>query len=338
MSMKSIEPAAPARICAIFPGALGDFICFLPVLQNLVRATTVELFARGEFAELAPEGVTVRTIEASPITALFRADSAEDTQRFFRGYDAVYSWFASGDPAFTARLQAATSGKARIFPFRPVQAETHQADYYWSCMNHQGAAASPAPAISPQAFRWSEDFWAEHALHRRAVLTIGPGSGAREKNWPAEFFLAVARWWRETTGGTVLVLIGPVEQDRGGVGLLSSACVAASGLSLSQTAALLSRSDVYLGNDSGVSHLAAATGVRTVALFGPSDPRQWAPRGRKVLVLRRALPCSPCQDAIMRACPHHACLTELRPREIIAALAQFPEVVTLTRPEAGIRV
>jgi ADP-heptose:LPS heptosyltransferase len=333
MSMKSIEPVGRSAICVIFPGALGDFICFLPVLQTLARAARVDLFARSEFAELTPEGVTVRTIETSPITALFRTELAvdEEAQRSFRGYAAVYSWFASGSREFTLRLQALTGDVARVFPFRPARVQGHQADYYLSCLNHADDAAEPRVTIRPEALRWCEDFWVKYALHRRGVLTIAPGSGAREKNWPAESFQAVSQWWREKTGGAVLLLIGHVEQERGGIEPLRRHCIVASDLSLSQAAALLRRSDVYLGNDSGISHLAAATGVRTVALFGPSDPRQWAPRGKKAIVLWRNLDCSPCCDATMKACPHHACLTEFLPGGIIATLAHLPEVVTLTR-------
>lgn len=331
--MKSIKPESRPKICVIFPGALGDFICFLPVLQTLARTARVDLFAHSEFAELTPEGVMVRTIESSPITALFRAelDVDEEAKRSFRGYDAVYSWFASGNHEFIRRLQALSGGVARVFPFRSARAEGHQADYYLSCLNHADDSAGPVLAIRPEVLRWCEEFWGKHALHRRPVLTIAPGSAAREKNWPAKFFQTVSQWWREKTGGAVVLLIGPVEQARGGIDLLRSDCIVASDLSLSQAAALLGRSDVYLGNDSGMSHLAAATGVRTVALFGPSDPRQWAPRGKQVIVLRRNLDCSPCQDATMKACPHHACLTKFLPGEIIATLAQLPEVVTLTR-------
>jgi ADP-heptose:LPS heptosyltransferase len=331
--MKSMEHDVRSNICVIFPGALGDFICLLPVLQTLARTARVDLFARNEFADLTPEGVVVRSIETSPITALFRAESNEDeeAQRSFRSYAAVYSWFASGNQEFTKRLQALSGGVAGVFPFRPARPEGHRSDYYWSCLNCADDPPEPHVTIRPEALRWCEDFWTKHALHRRAVLTIAPGSGAREKNWPGQFFRAVSQWWREITGGLVLLLIGPVEQERGENQLLRSDCIAASDLSLSQAAALLRRSDVYLGNDSGMSHLAAATGVRTVALFGPSDPRQWAPRGKKVIVLWRHLDCSPCHDATMKACPHRACLTEFLPGEIIATLAHLPEVVTLTR-------
>ena len=333
MSMKSCESEARPKICLIFPGALGDFICFLPALQTLSRGARVDLFARSEFAELTPEGVTVRSIETSHITALFRAElnNDEEVRRSFGDYDAIYSWFASGNREFARRLHALSGGVTRVFPFRPTKIEAHQADYYLSCVNHQVDSANPDLMIRAEALRWCEEFWVKHTLHHRAILTIAPGSGAREKNWPAECFQTVSRWWRGRTGGVVVLLIGPVEQERGGVELLRQGCIVASGLRLAQVAALLSRSDVYLGNDSGISHLAAATGVRTVALFGPSAPRQWAPRGKKSVVLRRQLDCSPCQDATRKFCPHRACLTGLLPGEIIATLAQLPEVVTLTR-------
>jgi heptosyltransferase-3 len=64
-------------------------------------------------------------------------------------------------------------------------------------------------------------------------------------------------------------------------------------------------------------------GVPTIALFGPSDPHQWAPRGRQVAVVRRAIDCSPCSHVTMTSCPHHACLTGLDPEKLIAIIAQW---------------
>ena len=337
--MKSIAPhrgdAAPAKICVLFPGALGDFICFLPALETLARTAWVDLFARREFADLAPEGVVVGSLERSEISALFRPQSGDDREarRFFRGYGAVYSWFASGNREFVARLGALTAGRARVFPFRPARAAGHQADYYLGALHPRSASpAQPAVALRGDAIRWCEEFWARHSLQRRAVLVIAPGSGAREKNWPAEHFLGVIRWWHEATGGAVLLLVGPVEKERGGIEpLLGGCCIVASDLSLSQAAALLGRSAVYLGNDSGISHLAAAVGVRTIALFGASDHRQWAPRGKKVVIVRCGLDRSPCPETAIDRCSHHACLSELPAEEIISILAQLPEVVILTR-------
>jgi ADP-heptose:LPS heptosyltransferase len=167
---------------------------------------------------------------------------------------------------------------------------------------------------------------------------IAPGSGAREKNWPEDCFGAVADWWRERIHGAVIVLIGVVEEERGLSLRLQNAGVIACGLDLAQAAALLAACDLFLGNDSGITHLAAASGTRTVALFGPSSPRQWAPRGARVMVLSRNENCAPCDVTTMKGCAHRRCLTGLGADRVIAALAQLPEVATLTRYGAGITV
>jgi ADP-heptose:LPS heptosyltransferase len=336
--MKSIERHSdePVRqkICVLFPGALGDFICFMPALQSLAQQATVDLFAQSAFSELVVDGIRVSSLESTEVSELFRNSpkTCGLPGRFLQAYDAVYSWFASGNPDFVELLQVLTGGRAQIFPFRPTKTDIHQRDYYLRCIGEKnGSSAAPLIVLRPQALRWRDCFWSQNSLDGGPVLTIAPGSGSREKNWPVEFFTDVVRWWRESTAGAVIVLVGPVEEERGGMDGLCGDAVTARNLSLSQVAAVLSRSDVYLGNDSGISHLAAALDIRTVALFGPSDHRQWAPRGRKVTVLRRGLACSPCHELIMKGCPHRACLTKFVPQEIILALECLPEVVTLTR-------
>jgi ADP-heptose:LPS heptosyltransferase len=341
-SMKLLAANASAsnwpRLCVIFPGALGDFICFLPALQTLARSAEIDLFARSEYADLVPPKVTVGSMERTEIRELFVADAAR-AKSFFGSYAAVYSWFGSQQETFVRRLLSVTCGRAKIFPFRPANGRIHQAEHYLNCLDlGAGLAEHPMIKLLDDDIHWGNNFSAKHGLDRCPVLTMAAGSGAREKNWPEEFFIAVTEWWRTATGGTAVLLVGPVEQERGGLDRLRSRCVVASELRLSQAAALLHRTDLYLGNDSGISHLAAALGKRTVALFGPSDVEQWAPRGERVTVIRRAVECSPCQLSAMKNCLHRSCLTALHPGEVIEALAQIPEVVTLTRQGAGIKV
>ena len=323
------------RICAIFPGALGDFICFLPALRVLRQMGPVDLYARREFAALLPDSVIVRSLDSNELNALFRplSEDRDNALRRWRMYHVVYSWHGSGHPEFMQLLQELTLGRAQFFRFRPLRFSGHQSDYYLSCLDHQAVpdAEPEFIALRDPARRWSEQFWLERGLNYRPTLALAPGSGAREKNWPAEFFLEVAEWWRETRGGEIVLILGPVERERGGLGMLPGACLDPGELTLDQVAAILERCVAYIGNDSGISHLAAVAGARTIALFGPSDPRGWAPQGPRVLVLRYGLDCSPCDPETMRACPHRSCLVELRPRDVIAALAALPEVVTLTR-------
>ncbi len=299
----------------------------------LQQARQVVLYARNEYRELVSGDVEVCSLESREISVLFQAEAtpaqAQDNQ--WRSYDAVFSWHGSGNPDFVRKLQAATGGRAHCFSFRPAEPQRHQADYFLDCIGAQRPAQAVSVSLNDNAIRWRDSFWAAHALHRGPVLSLAPGSGAREKNWQPEWFATIAAWWRKTTGGEVLLLLGPVERERGGLDRLLDDALDPGSLSLGKVAAALARSAVYLGNDSGISHLAGAVGVRTVALFGPSDPRQWAPRGDKVLVLRRGLDCSPCSETIMKTCGHLACLRGFPPREVIAALARLPEVVTLTR-------
>ena len=333
--------AARNRLCVLCPGALGDFICFLPALQDLARDADIDLFARSEFAEIAPSGVNVGSLERHEIGRLFADNAADDErlQNFFAAYQTVYSWMGSRVDNFVSRLQSFCGGNAKIFPFRSNDSAVHQVDYYLGCLNCAiTVSVQPEIGLRPEAIHWCEDFWAQHSLIGQRVLVIAPGSGAREKNWPEQYFLAVTDWWRETTGGVTVLLLGPVEAERVGVERLRRACLVASDFTLSQVAALLRCGDLYLGNDSGISHLAAALGARTVALFGPSDARQWAPRGKRVTVVRRNIECSPCQHSTMKSCSHHACLTELRPSDVIDRIAPLVQVVTLTRVEAGIKV
>jgi len=336
MSMNSLETLraqmTPPRVCVLFPGALGDFICFLPALHELTKSYAVDLLARSDFAAIAPRDVRVRSLERFEVSQLFIGDGACDQRvsQFFAAYAAVYSWFASQQRVFVEQLEKVSEGRAQIFPFRPDKPCGHQADYYLSCLSNRARNASqPLVASRADGRRWCDGFCRRAGIGGEPLLIVAPGSGAREKNWPEAHFLQIVHWWRERLGGKAVVVVGPVEMERGGYEQLSRVCDVASGLDLAQLAALLARGDLYVGNDSGVSHLAAAVGCRTVALFGPSNERQWAPRGPRVTILRPALK-GPSGDGGQieggRAC---LCLADLTPAEVIQSLSQLPEVAKL---------
>jgi len=124
-------------------------------------------------------------------------------------------------------------------------------------------------------------------LSRRLVV-IQPGSGGPKKCWHLDNFLAVAGELRDREV-EVLFLLGPAEVDRlrpsEKVQIHATAKCAAH-LALTQVVGLLSCADAFLGNDSGVTHLAAGMGVRTVVLFGPTDPAVYRPLGRAVTAFR----------------------------------------------------
>lgn len=324
MSIEScVFGAAPERTLVLFPGALGDFICFLPSLGKLANRRAVDLFARSDYGDIAPPPVRTRSLECDQIARLFApgADRDAEIARFFGAYAEVYSWMASGEPTFLANLSRLTRGRLRTFPFRPRDWRRPMTRYYLSCLGEDARGASFGHVVvQAEALRRSSQYWESHALGGERVLGIAPGSGAREKNWPAAYFGDVARWWERQVGGRVLAILGPAEAERPEPIHLGTEALVVREERLGTVAALLSRCDLYLGNDSGLSHLAAALGVPTVALFGPTDPTEWAPQGRHVVVLSQRVPCSPCSEPTRRSCAHRVCLSGLAPSAVKEAL------------------
>lgn len=145
-----------------------------------------------------------------------------------------------------------------------------------------GVSASPAPLLptgeeQARALDGSRDLPAH-------FLAVHPGSGSAAKNWPAERFAALVE--RLASGRRWLLIEGPAD-ERAATPLRSLAGGRhARDVPPRILGAILARAGVYVGNDSGVSHLAAAFGAPTVALFGPTDPRVWAPVGDRVRLVR----------------------------------------------------
>lgn len=156
-----------------------------------------------------------------------------------------------------------------------------------------------APAPEPLRFTEAEALEAGAATSRLppGFLAVHPGSGSPVKNWPSDRFVEAAR--RLASGQPWLLVLGPAEDGLVVPDGVATPCgrlpepspslgnaVVARGLPLRRLAAVLSRAGLYLGNDGGASHLAAACGTRTLALFGPTDPAQWSPVGPAVRTLR----------------------------------------------------
>jgi heptosyltransferase III len=145
-----------------------------------------------------------------------------------------------------------------------------------------GIDASGEPP--PFAFTDAERRESEALVRRlpRAFLAVHPGSGSPAKNWPAERFAEVAR--RLAGGRPWLFVRGPAEATLP----VPEGAVDAQDWPLRTLAAVFSRVALFIGNDSGASHLAAASGAPTLSLFGPSDPALWSPVGPAVATLRAA--------------------------------------------------
>lgn len=151
-----------------------------------------------------------------------------------------------------------------------------------------------------QAF--AESLLQEHGVQPgELVVGLGPSGGNSPlKQWPARSFTELGRWLQAEHGARVLVVGGPWEEALGweierGVG--SAAINVVGKTTLRQMAALLERCHLYVGNDAGPMHVAAAMGTPVVAIFGSSCHHRFGPWGNGHTILCAALPCSPCSRA-----------------------------------------
>ena len=300
----------------VFPGALGDFLLALPALRWLraqhlnARVTLAVSEPLRSLARLTGMGDDVVSLDAADAARMFGGDVLPE---WLGGSPIVYSWLGASDDEVRSRVAAAASC-VRFFRIERGPGECHAAVMYARSV---GRAASPTSLAS--AARIVLPAASEDATSS-AELVVHPGAGAPGKRWDPAGFVQVAHWWRQT-GGTVVEIAGPAEADA--APLLGGAM--ARDLDLCALSQVLVGATLYLGNDSGVSHLAGAIGASGVVVFGPTDARRWRPiSGNLVALQARATE------------PRGFGLTALPAARVIAALRRR---LTLTRggPEISVR-
>ena len=158
------------------------------------------------------------------------------------------------------------------------------------------------------------------ALFRKPVVAIHPGAGNITKQWPEEHFSALIDILIERNNVNIVLVGGP---DDVGISknllqsILHTKNIAsmAGKTTLANLSRLLKNCVLYIGNDSGPKHIAAAVGIPTIGIHsGVVDPVEWGPIGPKAVALRRNMTCSPCYLANAKDCPRSlACLRFLEP-------------------------
>jgi ADP-heptose:LPS heptosyltransferase len=286
------------RALAIFPGALGDLMCFLPALERFRRRRPVLLFCKQELARLigASTLAEAAAIERRESSWIFSASPPAEAEDFYRGFSSVDSFSGFGVPEVESNLGRWLGAKGRVHPFAPSE-PVHPALHYLRCLAPEPPLEEPPEvrlALRAEVLEDSRRRLANHVDLDGRALVLHPGSGGQRKRWSRAGFAKIAERWSRR-GGRVVVLLGPAEQDEKavfecrGVDVLSE-------LDLVDVAVLLSIAGAYLGNDSGVSHLAAAMGARGLALFGPTDPVRWRPLSRRIETVRLR-PWSSCEES-----------------------------------------
>ncbi len=260
-------------------GALGDFVLSWPALGLLAGAGQLHLWGRAEWGRLILPPDRVHERESARFASLFSGQPNAGLQDWLGGFERA-AVFAQKPPAgLLAGLETVLPGKVWQVPTRPSDSgPRHAAEVQVSALRSFGLTRK-APPLSPRLSGLPET---------RPVLA--PGSGGKNKRLPASIIKrALAAWQGEDRPPLPpLVVLGPAEDEgyRNEVRGLLRPCQAEllCDPTIAELAAVLAAAPVYLGADSGVSHLAAALGAPCLVGFGPTNPEVWAPLGKRVYI------------------------------------------------------
>jgi ADP-heptose:LPS heptosyltransferase len=335
--MTESDPSSLRHVGVFHAGALGDCILTLHGLRTLLSPPAharVTLIARSPVAAFAAGRSLVTDaadLDRHGFHTLFslETDVPPDVKRLVHSFDLILSFCGDPSTVLPQRLrQLARSSVAAIDPKPRVETTAnrqHITTQWLADLRRQLppalAAATPAKAAPTPLLRLTdadrasgEQRWIALAPHDGPRVLIHPGSGGAPKCWPIERFealalAALAEGWRP------LWLLGPAELERYGPALsdrLRRTAPVACESDIAAAAVLVGRADAYVGNDSGISHLAAALGIPAIAIFGPTDPAVWRPLGPIVFALRTEFEATQA-EAASRPAALLAVLRRLRP-------------------------
>jgi heptosyltransferase III len=246
------------RRLIIRPGAIGDLIVSLPALESL-KADYLEIWVSGPNVPLVRFADRVRAISSTGIDLVGVTEPPGELIEELRGFDSIVSWYGANRPEFRDLVDSLGLPFKfhRALPAGP--GSRHATDFY---LEQVGAAQGAIPLIDCVALRGN-------------FAVIHPFSGSPRKNWPLEKFRRMARGLERTMA--VRWCAGREDPAIEGAVFIDN---------LYELACWLAKARLYIGNDSGITHLAAAVGTPVLALFGPTDPAVWAPRGAHARVAR----------------------------------------------------
>lgn len=349
------RPQHPRRILLLRLERIGDLLMVLPAIAD-VRAAAPDAeidLAVGTWnagvAHAVPGVTHVHTLDASWLARGSRGTALAALLGTAAGWRSRrYDLGINFEPDVRSNLLLATAGAAWSAGYRSAGggAVLDQAlDYQTSAHTSDNArrlvaAVLPVPAgrgespgLDVPASSQSE---ASALLSRaaRPLIAMHVPGGRPVKQWEPEKFARVARELAQRRHATIVLTGGPDDRplvDRIGAELPPNQVLTLSSVTdLLTVAAVLSRCDLMITGDTGPMHLAQAVGTPILAVFGPSDPRRYAPRGPRDRVVRIDFPCAPCNRIRLppARCTGHTpdCLALIPPERVLeAALSMLDE-------------
>jgi len=280
--------AVKPKILVIRGGAIGDFILTLPAIAALRRqfpTAHLEVLGYPHIAQLAVAGGLadrVQPIEARGLAGFFaRHGTLEpDLMDYFSEFELVISYLYDPDGIFEANVRRCLVKQFIVGSHRPDETEsTHATQVFLKPLERLAIFdADPVPQLSfnPQPSTLNQ-------------LVFHPGSGSEKKNWPEANWADLIRQIMATSSWELLLVGGEAEGER--LQRLAASwpptrCAVVQNLPLAELAQRIQSSAVFVGHDSGITHLAAAVGLPCVVLWADTLEEIWRPRGERIMVLK----------------------------------------------------
>jgi len=324
-------------IVMIHPGGVGDVLLAVPAMVRLRTSFPnhrLVLCAGDQVARLL---LACRIIDAwasvqgRACADLFAgADSVTGQGRtWLEDCDLAIAWTQDLDGKLNETLKAVGVREVVVrSPFSTAILATHQRDRFLEAINESPSDDEGNVLLTvtePLLHLGRACLEATGPSIRQSLVVIHPGSGSTHKCVAPETLAAVVTAL-QTSGATPVVLEGPADREPGErlLQLCANPPIVLKGLDLFTVAGVLAQARLFVGQDSGITHMAGLMGVRTVALFGPTDPDRWAPRGTHITVVQGA-PCL-CQSwGDVSRCEEKPCLKMPQDHLVALCLAHLTE-------------
>ncbi len=321
------SPARVSRILVVRTDRLGDMALTTPALLDLR-----DHFRRATITVLAPAGPLALLENHPAVDRRVVLGRGGFPGELVGGFDLAIDFTPDENlrgALLVARSRApfrtgfAAAGRQALFTMRAPRADRgrHLVDLHRDLLASLGV--TPRDQGGPSLFVSQDERGA--AQSRLAALgaasprvVVHPGGHYSSQRWQPERFAEVISLLTERTGAACIVLHGPGEET-----LAARVCAAspdalpAGPLQVRDLLALIACCEIFLGNNSGPLHLAAALGVPTVSVIGPTDPARFSPRGPADRVIRHEVSCAPCGRG---RCWHHTCLRTIEPEEVVGEM------------------
>jgi ADP-heptose:LPS heptosyltransferase len=334
-------------IVMIHPGGLGDVLLAVPAMTRLRTR-----FPKHRLLLCAEDQVSMLllacgiidewiSVQGRVCADLFAGASSATGQvrTWLQDCDLAIGWMEDLDGKLSATLKA--FGVRQVIvrsPFSTAIQATDQRDRFLEAINEAPSDDKGDVLLTvtePLLHLGQACLEATGFSIGRPLVVIHPGSGSAHKCVAPEILasLVIAL---EISGATPVILEGPA--DREPVERFLKSCVnppiILKGLNLLTVAGVLAQAQLFIGQDSGVTHMAGLIGVRTVALFGPTDPARWAPRGVHVTVVQGA-PCLCESWNDVSRCEEKPCLKMPQDHLVALCLTHLKEAAVRLRIPSG---